>query len=79
MRMLCIKSGFSDNKDTLLVKRGSIYNVTKVIRDKYNRQYKTDIWYELLETGSDLHLGCLFVLLPEETETSIRVKKSKEE
>lgn len=75
MRVLCITSGFSDDKDTLLVKRGSVYNVTKVVRSKYNRQYKTDIWYELLETGRDLHLGCLFVLCPEETETSIKHKE----
>jgi len=75
MRVLCIESGFSSDKDTKLVKRGSVYNITNVVRGNYNKQYKTDIWYELLETGRDLHIGCLFVLLPEETETSIKRKE----
>lgn len=71
MRVLCIKDGFSSNKDITVVKRGCIYNVTNVVRGKYNKQHQTDIWYELLETGNNTHLGALFVLCPEELETSI--------
>jgi len=71
VRVLCITTSFSDNKETILVQRGSVYNVTKVVRDKYNKQYKTDVWYELLETGNDLHVGTLFVLCPEETSVKI--------
>jgi hypothetical protein len=76
MKVICLRDGFSDDKDTMLVKRGSIYNVTNVVKSKYNRQYKTNIWYELLETGRDLHLGAIFVLAPAEDEvTSISRKE----
>ncbi len=77
MRVLCIKDGFSSNKDITVVKRGSIYNVTNVIKGKYNKHYHTDIWYELLETGNNTHLGALFVLYPEEMETSINIKNKE--
>jgi hypothetical protein len=77
MRVLCIKDGFSSNKDITVVKRGCIYNVTNVINDKYNKQHQTDIWYELLETGKNRHIGTLFVLCPEEMETSINIKNKE--
>ena len=78
MRVLCITTSFSSDKSIILVKRGCTYNVTRVVKSKYHRQCKTDIWYELLETGNDLHIGTLFVLLPEEIETSIKPKSNNQ-
>lgn len=77
MRVLCIISS-SDKNRTVEVKRGSYYNVTKVVRGTYHKELKTDIWYELLETGTSLHVGSLFVLTPDEKEpTSINNQNKK--
>ena len=64
MKVVCIKTSFSSDNKTVLVKRGSVYNVTNVVKGVYHKAYQTDIWYELLETGKSQHLGALFVLAP---------------
>lgn len=75
MRVLCIVDSKTKNEKTLTVKNGSVYNVTKVVRDKFITKYNTDVWYELLETGKSLHLGALFVLEPIEDEATTVSRK----
>lgn len=68
MRIICIESSSSSSSSSsypgaICVIKGCIYNVTKVIEDTeycVHNGEKSNVWYELLETGGFLHSSLIF-------------------
>lgn len=77
MRVKCIKSSWAKDKKSVTVRKGSFYHVVDIKKDQWVPQERTNVWYKLLETGSDMHVSTLFVEAKEPTPTPVVVKRTK--
>jgi hypothetical protein len=78
LRVKCIKSSWAKDKKSVTVRKGSFYHVVDIKKDQWVTQERTNVWYKLLETGSDMHVSTLFVEVKDEpTPTPVGVKRTK--